>query len=288
MATIKKYDEWIWWMNTRNEYDEWIWWMNMLNEYDKCEWWMYMMNEYDKWATQYHDSEKSSLKAIARNTSTVNIDLESIPTKPTRLANDIFLSDLIGRDALVSDQLDQRSSSSQTLRTIKNLPSDNYLLSTVSMHPTMPTRLPIMICCLTKISIFINFFQLILTKSCNAYQQIMQVGKRRLPTDPDSVCRPSAVVSLRYSCENCCVAKRKCVPSKNPGLPCKQCYERKLLCFNAESQQGKRNNLGSNNYLQSTASAVVPLATQHHDGKKSSQKAIVRKASPVNIYIARV
>ena len=111
------------------------------------------------------------------------------------------------------------------------------------------SSLSIMLCCLVKISTFVNLFQLILTKSCNEYQQIMQIGKRRLPTHPDSVCLASAVVSLRYFCEKYHLAKRKYVPSKESGLPCQRCYARKLPCFNAELQQGRRNNLPSNNYL---------------------------------------
>ena len=85
--------------------------------------------------------------------------------------------------------------------------------------PRCQSAFPIMLCCLRKISTFVNLFQLILTKSCNEYQQIMQIEKIRLQTDPDSVCRPSVVVSLRYSCEKCHLVKRKCVPSNEPGLP---------------------------------------------------------------------
>ena len=70
----------------------------------------------------------------------MNIDLESIPMKPTRVANDELLPDVLVRNALVSDQMDQHSSSSQNQRTTNNLMSNNYLLSTVSVLPTMPIR----------------------------------------------------------------------------------------------------------------------------------------------------
>ena len=151
------------------------------------------------------------------------------------------------------------------------------------MLPTMPIRVDNNALLPEKISIFANCSQLILTKSCIAYQQIMQVGKRRLPTHPDSVCLASAVVSLRYSCEKCCLAKRKYVPSNNPGLSCQRCYARKLPCFNAGSQQGRRNDLPYNNYLESATLVVLTLNTQHHDVKKTGRKAIMRKTSPENI-----
>ena len=91
--------------------------------------------------TQHHHGKTTSKKAIMRKASPVNIDLESIPTKPTHVANDKFLPDVLVRNALVSDQMDQRSSSSQTQRTTKNLLSNNYLLYTVSVLPTMPIRI---------------------------------------------------------------------------------------------------------------------------------------------------
>ena len=60
-------------------------------------------------------------------------------------------------------------------------------------------------------------------------------------------------------------------------------YTRKLPCFNAESQQGRRNDLPSKIYLQSATSVVLTLDTQHNDGKKTSQRAIMRKALPLKI-----
>ena len=75
-----------------------------------------------------------------RKASPVNIDLESISAKPTCVANDDLFPDMLIINALVSDQMDQRSSSSQTQRTTKNQLTNNYLPSTVSVIPMMPIR----------------------------------------------------------------------------------------------------------------------------------------------------
>ena len=61
-------------------------------------------------ATQHHDGEKTSQKAMVRKASPVNIDLEAIPTKATRVTNDNLFPDAFVRKVLVSNQLDQRSS----------------------------------------------------------------------------------------------------------------------------------------------------------------------------------
>ena len=88
--------------------------------------------------TQHHHGKTTSKKAIMRKASPVNIKLKCISTIPTNVANDDFLPDVLVRNALVSDQMDQRSSSSQTQRTTKNRLSNNYLLSIVSVLFTMP------------------------------------------------------------------------------------------------------------------------------------------------------
>ena len=77
---------------------------------------------------------------MVRKASPVNIHFESIPMKPTRVANDHFLPDLLVRNDPISERMDQRSSSSQTQRTTKNLLPNTSLLYTVSVLPTMPIR----------------------------------------------------------------------------------------------------------------------------------------------------
>ena len=66
---------------------------------------------------QHCDGDNSNEKAIVRNASPGYMDLQSIPTKPTRLANDDLLPDVLDEDALVSDGGHQCSSLSQNQRT---------------------------------------------------------------------------------------------------------------------------------------------------------------------------
>ena len=92
--------------------------------------------------TQHHVGKKTSQRAIMRKALPLKIDLKSNPTKPTLVANDYFLRDVLVRKAHVSDHMDQRSSSCQNQHTTKNTFTNNYLLSTtVSVLSTMSIRL---------------------------------------------------------------------------------------------------------------------------------------------------